>query len=504
MGGNRGGGVGVGLEDTPYLGRRRIFASALLLVALALTCSAGSAFGLTRGHTYSSEFGSGFGTGNGQWAQTYVGIRGRGARRRRIGRLRLLDRHGKCPDHEIHHLRAVPPGLGIRSQRRHRRAPGMQRSDHLPGRDRGRRARGSSKARSRSRSTTRTVPITATSTWRTPRPGSARRRTASSSSAPPGVYLGKINDSESPGSWEGFADRGPIAVDAQGFLWVAAEDHNYLAGGNEAGLVTKFSNEVSNEYLGGSTWDCGCGEIRAMTVNPAGTKVYLTDPNATVASYESDGTARFEPFRPGRLLRPPDHGPRQQPSLHCQRLDRPRVRTEQQRGGGRDLRPRTRRGGRGHRRGRHHQEDLRRGRDRRDDRRLRAQRHSRRDHRTTHERRHDHRDHQRQGRTRSGRRGGHHLLLLPVHRKRTLRPLQRLRLRRRPDLRSAGHTGAVLAGDALLEPDAGQRRPLRPDDGDRLRLPGSRHQLERDRQRSRRRRSRPMPSTGSPPIPRPT
>ena len=64
------------MEGEAHRDRPRIFASALLLVALALTCSAGPAFGLTLGHTYSSEFGSGFGTGNGQWAQTYVGTAG--------------------------------------------------------------------------------------------------------------------------------------------------------------------------------------------------------------------------------------------------------------------------------------------------------------------------------------------------------------------------------------------------------------------------------------------
>jgi DNA-binding beta-propeller fold protein YncE len=278
--------------------RARTFASALLLVALALACSAGSALGLTLGHTYSSEFGSGFGTGNGQWAQTYVGTAGaalavdesggyvyatdtanaRVMKFSTSGQFLQAWGFGVSDGTGVLQICSAPSTCqaGIAGA-----GPGQFESpiaiavDNSDGPNHG------------------DVYVANAPTGF----GSPENSVIKFSSA--GAYLGKINDSESPGSWEGFADRGPIAVDAQGFLWVAANDDNYVEGGREAGLVTKFSNEVSNEYLGGSTWDCGCGEIRAMTVNPAGTRVYLTDPNATVASYESDGTSRSSHFGPG-------------------------------------------------------------------------------------------------------------------------------------------------------------------------------------------------------------
>ena len=295
-GGNGVGGI-IEVEGKSNRGRR-IFASSLLLVVLALTCSAGPAFGLTLGHSYSSEFGSGFGTGNGQWAQTYVGTAGaalavdeaggyvystdtanaRVMKFTTAGEFLQAWGYGVSDGTGVLQVCSAPSTCqaGIAGA-----GPGQFESpiaiavDNSNGPNHG------------------DVYVANAPTGF----GSPENSVVKFSSA--GGYLGKINDSESPGSWEGFADRGPIAVDAQGFLWVAANDGNYLEGGNEAGLVTKFSNEGGNEYLGGSTWSCGCGEIRAMTVNPAGTKVYLTDPNATVASYESDGTSRSSHFGPG-------------------------------------------------------------------------------------------------------------------------------------------------------------------------------------------------------------
>jgi hypothetical protein len=278
--------------------RARIFASAFLLVSLALTCSAGSAFGLTLGHTYSSEFGSGFGTGNGQWAQTYGGSAGAAlavdesagyvyATDTANARVMKFSTSGEFLQAWGYGVSDGTPVLQVCSAPSTCQAgiagagPGQFESpiaiavDNSNGPNHG------------------DVYVGNAPTGF----GSPENNVIKFNSA--GAYLGKINDSESPGTWEGYADRGPIAVDAQGFLWVAANDGNYLEGGNAVGLVTKFSNDVGNEYLGGSIWDCHCGEIRAMTVNPAGTRVYLTDPNATVASYESDGTGRSSQFGPG-------------------------------------------------------------------------------------------------------------------------------------------------------------------------------------------------------------
>ena len=278
--------------------RARAFISVLCLAGLALACAAGPASGITLGHTYSSEFGSGFGTGNAQWGQTYGGSAGAALAVDESGgylystdtaNARILKfttsgeflqawGYGVSDGTPVLQICSVPSTCqaGIAGA-----GPGQFESpiaiavDNSDGPNHG------------------DVYVGNAPTGF----GSPENNVIKFSSA--GTYLSKINDSESPGNWEGFADRGPIAVDAQGFLWVAANDHNYVEGGNNAGLVTKFSNEVNNEYLGGSTWDCKCGEIRAMTVNPAGTKVYLTDPNATVASYESDGTSRSSRFGPG-------------------------------------------------------------------------------------------------------------------------------------------------------------------------------------------------------------
>ena len=298
MDGNRGGGVGVGLEGKSHRGRRRIFASALLLVALALTCSAGPAFGLTLGHTYSSEFGSGFGTGNGQWAQTYVGTAGaalavdesggyvystdtanaRVMKFTTSGEFLQAWGYGVSDGTGVLQVCSAPSTCqaGIAGA-----GPGQFESpiaiavDNSDGPNHG------------------DVYVANAPTGF----GSPENSVVKFSSA--GGYLGKINDSESPGSWEGFGTGVRSRWTPRASSGSRRMTSNYVEGGREAGLVTKFSNEVSNEYLGGSTWDCGCGEIRAMTVNPAGTKVYLTDPNATVASYESDGTARSSHFGPG-------------------------------------------------------------------------------------------------------------------------------------------------------------------------------------------------------------
>ena len=214
-----------------------------------------------------------------------------GARGRRIGRLSLCHRHGERPDPQIHHLWRIPSGLGIRGERRHAGASDLQRSKHLPSRDRGSWP-GEFESPIADRVDNSNGPTMATlcreRTDRVRLSGEQRNQvqlrrdtTWARSTIPNRPGIGK-------GSRTGARSRSTPRV-----LRVAANDHNYIEGGNNAGLVTKFSNEVNNEYLGGSTWDCKCGEIRAMTVNPAGTKVYPTDPNATVASYESDGTSRF-------------------------------------------------------------------------------------------------------------------------------------------------------------------------------------------------------------------
>jgi hypothetical protein len=117
-----------------------------------------------------------------------------------------------------------------------------------------------------------------------------------------GAFERKITDSSIPGSWDGFGRSGPIAVDGQGFLWVSANEESGGVGGGAAAIVAKFSNQSSNDYVGGSQWVCGCGGIEAMTVNPAGTHVFVAGSYGSVTQYEADGTAPSTPFGVGGFL----------------------------------------------------------------------------------------------------------------------------------------------------------------------------------------------------------
>lgn len=278
--------------------RARAFISVLCVAGLTLACAAAPAWGITLGHTYSSEFGSGFGTGNAQWGQTYGGSAGAGLAVDESGgylystdtanaRILKFSTSGEFLQAWGYGVSDGTAVLQICS------APSVCQAG-IAGAGPGQFESPIAVAVDNSEGPNEGDVYVANAPTGFGSPESSVIKFSST-----GTYLGKVNDSESPGNWDGFADRGPIAVDSHGFLWVAANDQHFAEGGREAGLVTKFSNQAVNEYVGGSTWDCHCGEIRAMTVNPAGTTVYITDPNATASSYESDGTARSGQFGPG-------------------------------------------------------------------------------------------------------------------------------------------------------------------------------------------------------------
>ena len=278
--------------------RARIVASALFVSAVAFACTAPAAFGLTLGHAYSSEFGSGFGEGNGQFGQTYVGPAGamlavdesggyvystdtanaRVLKFSTSGEFLQAWGYGVSDGTAVLQVCSAPSicQAGIAGA-----GPGQFESpigivvDNSNGPNHG------------------DVYVASAPTGF----GSPESSVIKFSST--GGYLGKINDSESPGNWDQFANRGPIAIDAKGYLYVGFNDFHFAAGGREDGLLSKFSNEIGNEYVGGSTWDCGCREFRAITVNPAGTTIYATGANQTVTAYESDGTAPSTEFGPG-------------------------------------------------------------------------------------------------------------------------------------------------------------------------------------------------------------
>jgi phosphodiesterase/alkaline phosphatase D-like protein len=278
--------------------RARAFGFALLLAGLALACSAGSAFGQTLGHTYSSTFGEGFGTGNYQFGQMYGGSAGMSLAVDESGgylystdtgnaRIMKFNTSGEFLQAWGYGVSNGTPVLQICS------APSTCQAG-ITGAGPGQFEQPIAIAVDNSNGPNHGDVYVANGPTGFGSPENSVIKFSST-----GTYLGKINDSESPGNWDGFPGAGPIAVDSQGFLWVAVVDQHFAEGGREAGLITKFSNEPSSEYIGGSTWDCKCSYIKAMTVNPAGTKVYLTDPNGTVTSYESDGTARSSAFGPG-------------------------------------------------------------------------------------------------------------------------------------------------------------------------------------------------------------
>ncbi len=100
-----------------------------------------------------------------------------------------------------------------------------------------------------------------------------------------GHYLSTIDGSGSPqGVFSGLSWQGPVAVDAEGHVWVTSNN-----------AVLKFSNEADNEYAGGSEWLATNGGNSSIAVNPTGSKVFLYGyggEGGAVWKYSANGASR--------------------------------------------------------------------------------------------------------------------------------------------------------------------------------------------------------------------
>jgi hypothetical protein len=102
-----------------------------------------------------------------------------------------------------------------------------------------------------------------------------------------GTYIGRINGSETPGGvFTSLTYRGAMAVDGEGFLWVA-----------DGGRLIKFTSEVDNEYVGGSEFNFG--SITSLAVNSAGTRLYVIAGYAGVFRLAANGSTSEEIFPAG-------------------------------------------------------------------------------------------------------------------------------------------------------------------------------------------------------------
>jgi hypothetical protein len=112
-----------------------------------------------------------------------------------------------------------------------------------------------------------------------------------------GHYLGKIDGTGSPlGPFETLSWHGAVAVDGKGYVWVAS-DYNSRFGFTFT-RVTKFSNEIDNEYVGGSEWQ-GARLTDAIAVNQTGSRVFLmgsamplSEEEFAVWRYSGNGSTR--------------------------------------------------------------------------------------------------------------------------------------------------------------------------------------------------------------------
>jgi NHL repeat len=276
----------------------RTFASALVLAGLVLACLAGSASAITLGHIYSHTIGAGHGAGNGQVGEGFyspgVAIDESG------GVLFVADRENHRVlkfDTSGEFLQAWGYGVSDGTNTLQVCSAPSPCQAGIAGAATGQFEVPISIAVDNSGGPNDGDVYVANGPTGFGSPENSVLRFSSS-----GAFERKISDSSIPGNWDGFGRSGPIAVDGQGFLWVAATDDSGAAGGREAGIVAKFSNQSSNDYVGGSQWTCACGYIEAIAVNVAGTHVFVTGPGGLVAQYEADGTAPSTPFGLGGLL----------------------------------------------------------------------------------------------------------------------------------------------------------------------------------------------------------
>lgn len=292
------------IEAPAVIGRgARTFGYVLLLSCLALACVAGSASAITLGHKYSHTIGAGYGEGNGQ-----IGAGGGGnspavAVDESNGYLYVADggNHRVLKfDTSGEFLQAWGYGVSDGANSLQVCSAPSPCQAGIAGAAAGQFEVPVGIAVDNSRGPNNGDVYVANGPTGTGSPENSVLRFSSS-----GAFEKKIDDSSLPGSWDGFGRSGPIAVDGQGFLWVAAADDGQVGGGG-APIVAKFSNQTSNDYVGGSQWTCGCGSaepvIEAMAVNPAGTHVFVAGPQGAVIQYESDGTDPSEPFGVGGFL----------------------------------------------------------------------------------------------------------------------------------------------------------------------------------------------------------
>ncbi len=100
-----------------------------------------------------------------------------------------------------------------------------------------------------------------------------------------GAYLGRIDGADTPGGiYSTLSYRQAIAVDGNGFLWVAS-----------GGRIMKFTGETENEYVGGSEFS-KFGEVTSFGVNSAGTRLDVIAGYAGVYRLSANGFSQEEIF----------------------------------------------------------------------------------------------------------------------------------------------------------------------------------------------------------------
>ena len=100
-----------------------------------------------------------------------------------------------------------------------------------------------------------------------------------------GAYVGKIDGSNTPGGpFNSLTYRQAIAVDGNGFLWVA-----------DGGRIVKFTGESENEYVGGSEL-AKFGSITSIATNAAGTRLFVIAGYAGVFRLSANGLSQDEIF----------------------------------------------------------------------------------------------------------------------------------------------------------------------------------------------------------------
>jgi hypothetical protein len=281
--------------------RARAFASALLLAGLALACLAGSASAITLGHVYSHTIGSGYGSGNGQIGGTGGGGSATVAVDESGGYLYVADggnhRVLKFDKTSGEFLQAWGYGVSDGSNTFQVCSAPSPCQAGIAGAAAAQFEIPVGIAVDNSGGANDGDVYVANGPTGFGSPDSYVLRFSSA-----GAFERKISDNGIGGSWDAFGRSGPIAVDGQGYLWVSANEESGGVGGGAAAIVARFSNQANNDYVGGSLWDCGCGGIEAMAVNPPGTHVFLASSYGGATQYEADGSAPSTAFGGGGFL----------------------------------------------------------------------------------------------------------------------------------------------------------------------------------------------------------